>query len=107
MKYVLTIQPRALTDIQSHFLYLHERSPQAATKWLNLMHKAILDLVDHADWHPLAPEAVEIKRPIRQILVGKRQFKHRIMYIIQKQEVHVLHVRHGMKKPLDLDDPTF
>ncbi|MBC7783203.1 MAG: type II toxin-antitoxin system RelE/ParE family toxin [Burkholderiales bacterium] len=104
MKYILIVQPLASADIQEHYQYLFERSPQAASGWLVEIHKVIAELSEFAEWHPMAPEAGELEIPIRQLLHGRRGNKHRILYIIRKCEVHVLHVRHGKKKPLAKDD---
>jgi hypothetical protein len=50
----------------------------------------------------LAPEAAIINREIRQLWVGKQR-KYRVLFIVEKEVVAIIHVRHSSQSNLGLD----
>lgn len=109
MAYQLVILPQAEADIAEAFTYLAEHSPQAAGRWYRLVREAIESLAEMPARCPLAPETVKLGFEIRQLLYGQRRGLYRIAFRIVEdvQEVHVLAVRHGARKPLTEEEMQF
>lgn len=96
----VVIEARAATDITDHALWIAAQgAPAAAARWVDEIEHAIASLATMPERCPLAPEAEAFSRPIRQLLFKS----HRILFIIEKASVHILHVRHAamqvMEKP--------
>jgi hypothetical protein len=49
---------------------------------------------------PLAPENDSLTEEIRQLIYGKSRNKYRILFVIRKDMVFVLHTRHSSQAPL-------
>ncbi len=104
MAYKLVIFPQAESDIAEALAYLSERAPQAARRWYALVKSEIESLVEMPARCPLSPEAPKLGADLRQLLYGKRPGIYRIVFRIleESREVHVIAVRHGARKPLDV-----
>lgn len=90
-KYRIDIKPTAEADLEKRYLQIAEESPQNATQWYLGMIEAIEKLDVLAERCPIAPEDVDIQRGIRHLILGS----YRVLYIISKNVIEVLHVRHG------------
>jgi plasmid stabilization system protein ParE len=94
--YKIVVQPAARAEAAGIYKYLHERSPQAAERWLTGFHQAARTLESLPERCAHAPENRSFKREIRQLLYEQ----YRILFTIQGRTVRVLHVRHGAQLPL-------
>lgn len=97
MTFKVLTQPSARADIDATYLYLYERSPEAADRWLDRMIEAIEQLRFMPARHGLARESEQFDEPVRQLLIGRRPHVYRVIFIVRKRAVHVLHVRHGAR----------
>jgi plasmid stabilization system protein ParE len=97
MKYKVIVQPPARADIEAAYLYLRERAPAAAERWLDGIEKAVLTLEQFPFRCGIAPESREFPEEIRHLLHGRRASVYRILFVIRGAEVRVLHVRHGAR----------
>ena len=104
MKYRVLIQPPARADVEAAYLYLRERSEDAAERWLSGLELTIASLSELPERFGLAPESKEFPEPIRQLVYGRRRGRYRILYVVRGKKVHVLHVRHGARRPLRPDE---
>ncbi len=100
MKYCVIIQPPAAAEMDEAYLWIAERAPASATKWLNGLEVAIQSLEDFPKRCPLAEESKAFEAEIRQLIYGERVGAYRILFTIVEDAVHVLHVRHGRRKRL-------
>jgi plasmid stabilization system protein ParE len=106
MAYRILIQRRAERDIEEAFLYIEERQPAEANRW----YKRLRTRIESLSAKPLrcgsAPEALLLGVEIRQLVIGKRSGKYRVIFAVDEgsQTVDVLTVRHGARKPLHRDD---
>ena len=96
----MIISEPAERDIEAAFRRLAERDPVAAIRWYNRLLQVIYSLDTFPERCPLAPESKGLTREVRQVLHGRRQHKHRILFDIKDDEVRVLHVRHGARLAL-------
>jgi plasmid stabilization system protein ParE len=100
MTYHVIIQPQAEAEIEAAYLWRRERAPQAAARWFAEIVEAINTLEQFPGRCPLAPEHAHFAEEIRQLLFGRRNDVYRILFTIQGDTVHVLHVRHGAQQQL-------
>jgi plasmid stabilization system protein ParE len=100
MKYRVHIEEAADKDLDAIALWLAQRSERAAGTWYWQVRDAIESLQDAPLRCPLAPENTAFHEEIRHLLHGRGRFVYRILFTVQADTVHVLHVRHGAMSPL-------
>lgn len=98
--YRVIIQPNAEAELDAAYLYRYAQAPQAAAWWFAGIVEAINSLEYFPARCPLAPEHGHFAEEIRQLLYGARRDVFRILFTIQGDTVHVLHVRHGAQQYL-------
>lgn len=52
----------------------------------------------------LAPEAGELGFELRQLLYGRKRGRYRILFIIERRTVKILHIHHSARQPLAPDE---
>ena len=100
MKYEVSLAPCVEEDLEEAFRWIAKDSPQNAIRWYNGCLAAVGSLADFPSRCALAPETDAFAIEIRQRLYGR----YRILFTIRKHTVHVLHVRHSARQPVDLSD---
>jgi plasmid stabilization system protein ParE len=98
--YQVIILPSAERDIGDAYEWLVERDSEAATRWYNRLMELILALDTFPERAPLARESKTLRREVREVFHGRRQYKYRILFAVTQAKVHVLHVRHGARLAL-------
>ncbi|MGO9201529.1 MAG: type II toxin-antitoxin system RelE/ParE family toxin [Limisphaerales bacterium] len=96
----IIIEVPAQQDIAEAHRWLAERDPGAADRWFDGIYDTIGSLEVFPERCPLAPESTFLSREIRETFHGRRQYKHRILFTVVGNRVHVLHVRHGARLAL-------
>ena len=87
------------------FLWLAERSPDAATRWYEGLEKAVTSLSKYPKRNPIAEEESEIfGLEIRQKLYGRRRGTYRILFTVEGNTVFLLYVRHSAQGTIEPDD---
>ena len=104
MSYRVIIQPNAEAELDAAYLYRYTRAPQAAARWFAGIVEAINSLAEFPERCPLAPENGHFPEEIRQLLNGTRRDAFRILFTMQGDTVHVLHIRHGAQRYLHEDE---
>jgi plasmid stabilization system protein ParE len=104
MSYRVIIQPNAEAELDAAYLYRSTRVPQAAARWFAEFVEAINSLAEFPERCPFAPENGHFLEEIRQPLYGTRRDAFRILFTIQDDTVHVLHIRHGAQRYLHEDE---
>ena len=102
MTYHVIIQPQAEAEIEAAYLETRQR-PSGSARWFAGMVEAINALDQFPARCPLAPENEHFTQEIRQLLYGPRNDVYRILFTIEGNTVHVLHVRHGAQQHLTDD----
>jgi len=97
-QYQVIILPSAERDIGEAYEWLAGQDADAAIRWYDRMLEVVFSLDTFPERCPLAPEDKFINSEIREIFHGRRQHKYRILFTVRKNEVHVLHVRHGARQ---------
>jgi len=82
----------ALIDLAEIFLYLSKRSPSGAHNVLEAVNAAIADIAEN----PLSARKTS-DAAVRVKVV--RRYLYKIFYSIGADEIEILHVRHGARRP--------
>ncbi|HZW29897.1 MAG TPA: type II toxin-antitoxin system RelE/ParE family toxin [Isosphaeraceae bacterium] len=103
MTYRIIIEPTAEREIRSAVRWKTENaSPSAAARWYNGLIKKIDTLRRHPTRCPWAAENDKVPEEIRELLYGRsRRHKHRIIFTIREDTVHILYVRHSARDELE------
>ncbi|HKZ80778.1 MAG TPA: type II toxin-antitoxin system RelE/ParE family toxin [Pyrinomonadaceae bacterium] len=90
-KYSVRFHPDAESDITSSYQWgSRVWGPEKAKAWLRQLRHAIQTRLTSLPLTcPLAPESEDLDVPIRQLIVQR----YRILFIVEKKEVTILHVR--------------
>lgn len=104
------VTPEAEQDIQDHYAWWFEnRSGEQAIRWYDGIQQSMRSLERMPDRCPEAPESATVGRSIRQLFftIGRR-VTHRIVFLIEADQVKILRVRHIAQDFLadDFVDPT-
>lgn len=98
-RWSVIVELPAQQDIAEAHAWLAERDPAAADRWFNGIYDTIGSLEMFPERCSLAPASTFLNREIRETFHGRRQHKYRILFTVTENEVHVLHVRHGIPPP--------
>ncbi len=101
MKFHVVITNMASAEMEWAHAWIADRAPLAADRWKQRLLTAVRSLETSPAGYPLAPEAANFGREIRQMLFGKRRGAYRILFEIQDDTVVVLRIRHGAMKFFD------
>ena len=93
MRYSVEITEPAQLNIQEAYDWLHAESATAAVEWIDGLLETIEKLGTFPLRCPLAPESVDHREKIRETFFGS----YRILFVVRKGAVYVLHVRHGSR----------
>jgi len=93
---------RARADALEQFLYLGDRSPDAAERLYTGLDKAIAKLSTLPERHPIAEdESGQLGITLRQMLYGRRRGVFRILFSIEGDTVTLHYVRHSAHGPIE------
>jgi plasmid stabilization system protein ParE len=79
---------------------LAQHAGESGLRWFQGLREAVASLSEFPRRCPLAPESVEFPFEVRQLLYGRKPNVYRILFTIEGDTVHVLHIRHGRRPPL-------
>lgn len=96
MTYTVLVAVFARNDADEVFDWIAMDSGAAAERWLEGLDLVFASLRTFPNRGKLAPEGRRIRRQVRQLMYGR----YRIIYVVVGDEVRVLHVRHGARRPL-------
>jgi plasmid stabilization system protein ParE len=90
---------RAEADAEACYDWIadHEGRPLEALQWLVGFEDAIASLAEYPLRCPSAPESAHLGGDVRQLVFHS----HRILLVIDGEEVVVLHLRPGSRLPFD------
>ena len=103
--YRVAITARALADADAAHAWMTQHiSPKFADQWYQELFQQIDTLKQHPNRCPLARESDKFTEEIRELIYGKRKHKnkYRIIFLIRKNTVVILHIHHGSRKDFEL-----
>lgn len=103
MEYAVELSVRARRDLEEIFLHIRGSDSGAARSWFNGLERAIRSLYKFPRRCPPAREARMLRRPLRQLLYGKKPDVYRLLYEIDEVSriVFVYSIRHGARDDWD------
>ena len=105
MTFNVVLLSRAETELADIAVWLSERSPDGAIRWLDAFEAARQSLSANPQSCGLAPENDVVDEEIRQIFFRTRHGQpYRAVFTIIDDEVRVLHVRGPHQRPLRADE---
>jgi plasmid stabilization system protein ParE len=99
--YRVIITLKAETDLKAAYRYIRSRAPDAARKWIRTARQCAKTLAQKPERCPFAPESTAFNEPVRELFFGSgNRGTYRFLFVVIKQTVYILHVRHGSMLPL-------
>jgi toxin ParE1/3/4 len=83
---------RALADLEEIFEYIDKRSPSGARNVIDEIHAAINSIAEF----PLSAQQTSYPRIHVKIV---RRYRYKIFYVVEADQIEILHVRHGARRP--------
>jgi len=106
MPYRVHVSRRASNDVTAIAVWISERSPDGARKWLAALDAALESLSENPTDYALAEEDHDIPElELRQFLFKTRRGRmYRGVFTVAGEEARVLRIRGPGQKPLTLED---
>jgi plasmid stabilization system protein ParE len=102
MTHRVVVTARARAEALEAFVWLAERSPEAAERWYLALQRAIRSLSTMPERNPVAEEESELLGvTLRQMLHGRRGGTYRLLFSIQDEVVTLHHIRHASQGPIE------
>jgi toxin ParE1/3/4 len=77
-----------------------QHAGDTGVRWFLAMQDAIASLAAFPKRCSIAPENAEFPFEVRQLFYGRKPHVYRILFTIEGETVHILHIRHGRREPL-------
>ena len=106
MVYRVEVTKNAEAELEELYRWVVQRAPNQGVAWFNSLEKTILSLDRYPERCPLAPESFDPDLPVRVLPYGRAPHTYRVLFTIDEtgRTVYVLHVRRGVRRPLDPND---
>ncbi len=99
-RYRVVVGENAERELAEAFVWIEERAPGRAKKWFRGLLEAITGLETMPRRCPLDPAGRFFGVETRCLLYGDSRNAYRILYTIVRDEVHILHIRHGRRRTI-------
>ena len=95
MTFRIRISRRAEADAEAMYRWIAEDvgRPLDALRWLDGLQDALATLGERPLRCPRAPESRDFDREVRQLFFQR----HRVLFVVEGEDVVVLHIRHGRR----------
>ena len=105
MAYRVVLTDKAEADVESVLKWFcDQRATDAGGRW----YAQLMDKLDPLENHPercaLAAESEEVGQDIRELLLGRRRYKYRILFKISGKSVVILRIWHGSRDSITRED---
>src|SRR5882724_6958708 len=105
VKYQVRLTAKAEGDVERILGWFQEQSASAAgARWMVQLMARIATLESHPERCALTVEADGLGVEIRELSIGKRRGKHRLLFQIQGRTVFILRVWHSTRDAISRDD---
>ncbi|MBN1441415.1 MAG: type II toxin-antitoxin system RelE/ParE family toxin [Planctomycetes bacterium] len=100
MRYEVEITDSAAAELEKAFEWIRSESPLNAETWRDDLLERAASLERFPKRCPLAPENEGCRREIRHLVHGN----YRLLFTIAGTSVYILHVRHGARALLNVEE---
>lgn len=83
--------------------FCEQSAAVAGSRWMRELQKRVATLEQHPERCALALESDDLGRKIRELLIGKRRGRYRILFEIRGRQVLILRLWHGARGELTDD----
>ncbi len=105
MHFQVRLTQKALRDAEAVLSWFHQQQADVAgAKWFSALMAKIDTLQRQPQRCPVAVEAAELGIDLRELHFGRRQGTYRILFIIDKKTVEILHIRHAARDTVGPED---
>ncbi len=84
--------------------FRQEQMGAAGSRWFGQLMAAIDTLETMPQRCPIAAEAAEVGVEIRELLVGRRRSRYRVIFLIRRPAVHILRIWHSARDAISRED---
>jgi plasmid stabilization system protein ParE len=100
MAFRVELTDRAQADIAAIYDWLlSQQAGSAGERWFVALRGAIASLAELPNRCPISPESADAPVEVRNLLFGRKPHVYRILFNVERDVVHILHVRHGRRRP--------
>ena len=105
MAYRVVLTDKAEADVESVLKWFHDqRATEAGGRWYAQLVARLDTLESHPERCALAAESEDVGEEIRELLLGRRRYKYRILFRISGKTVVILRIWHGSRNSITRDD---
>jgi plasmid stabilization system protein ParE len=83
---------------------LEQHAGETGLRWFMRMDEAIASLAEMPQRCKLAPENKSFPFEVRELLYAQKPHVYRILFTIEGAVVFILHIRHGRRLPLKMQE---
>ena len=105
MSYRILLTEKAEADVEAVLKWFHDqRATEAGGRWLASLFAKLDTLETHPQRCSLAVEAEDLGEAIRELLLGRKRFKYRLLFRIVGNSVQILRVWHGSRDAITREE---
>lgn len=105
MMYRVVLTDKAEADVESVLKWFHDQqATEAGGRWLAQLMTKLDTLESHPERCSLAVEAEDLEQEIRELLVGRKRFKYRLLFRVVGKTVQILRVWHSSRDAITSEE---
>lgn len=105
MAFRVVLADRAEADVEAVLKWFSDqRATEAGGRWFTQLMARLDTLEQYPTRCALAPESEELGQEIRELLLGRRRYKYRLLFRIVGNTVQILRVWHSSRDSVTRDD---
>jgi plasmid stabilization system protein ParE len=105
MAFRVVLTDKAEADVASVLGWFQQQhATDAGGRWFAQLMARLETLENHPMRYALAPESAELGREIRELLLGRRRYKYRLLFRIIGNTVEILRVWHSSRDSITREE---
>lgn len=105
MAFRVVLTDSAEADVESVLKWFHDqRATEAGGRWFAQLMVKLDTLENHPERCALAAESEDVGQEIRELLLGRRRYKYRILFKVSSKTVTILRVWHSSLDSITRED---
>lgn len=105
MPYRVMLTVKAEADVASILKWFQDQqATDAGGRWFAQLMAKLETLESHPERCAVAIESADVGQEIREILLGQRRYKYRILFRVSGKTVTILRVWHGSRNTITRDE---
>ena len=105
MAYRVVLTDKAEADVESVLKWFHDQqATDAGGRWYAQLMARLDTLENHPERCALSAESEDVGQEIRELLLGRRRYKYRILFTVSGKTVTILRVWHSSRDSITRED---